>query len=261
MASIKVIHISQFKAQYLVPSTPKRNQQGGLRIDFDYKDPKLENAHYLLQCPKMRLPFGLQAFEKQKGESKGEISGQSYSLSLSIDNYKDMNSHDTEFMRGIKEIDEYVKTLAVENANTWFRKTMKKDVIDELYTPSIKSSQEWAPIFRAKLPYYNGKFGCDFYDTAQSKCDSNIISQNSHCITLVNLSSLWFVNNRFGSQWVIKQVQIFPPPKYDRFMITTERTDDDENPFHSERDRSRSPRDNFSITDEKSNNSDEKLDD
>ena len=133
MSDIKVIHISQFSPNNLVPSAPKRNQSGGLRIDLEYKDPVLNGSHYLIQTPKLRLPFGMQQYGNDSGSEK-----KSYSLSLSLDNYRDLQNHECEFLKGIKTVDEYIKSLAIENSMSWFRKAMKKDVIDELFSSSIR---------------------------------------------------------------------------------------------------------------------------
>jgi len=235
MSDIKVIHISQFKPNNLVASAPKRNQNGGLRIDLEYKDPILNGSHYLVQTPKLRLPFGMQQYDGKDEKSS------SFSLSLSLDNYRDLSNHECEFLKGVKAIDEHIKALALENSQMWFRKSMKKEVIDELFSSSIRESSEWPPTFRCKLPYYNGKFNCDFYDQSKKKCDVEHIMQNCHVIGLVNITSLWFINNRFGVSWQLKQLQIFQPPKYDTFLITS--TDEDGKCCDdSPRSRSRSPR-------------------
>lgn len=240
MSDIKVIHISQFNAKNLVPSAPKRNQNGGLRIDLDYKDPNLNGSHYLIQTPKLRLPFGMQQYDGKDDKSN------SYSLSLSLDNYRDLSNHECEFLKGIKSIDEHIKALAIENSQAWFRKAMKKDVIDELFSSSIKESSDWPPTMRCKLPFYQGKFNCDFYDQSRQKCNVDSIIQGCHIIGLVNVTSIWFVNNRFGVSWQLKQLQVFQPPKYDTFLITG---DNDElksvgsnQEETSSRSRSRSPR-------------------
>lgn len=239
MSDIKVLHISNVNATHLVASQPKRNQLGGLRVDLDYRDPSLNGSHYLIQTPKLRLPFGMQVYDKK------EDGKESYSLSLSLDNYRDLSNPECEFLKGIKQIDEHIKALAIENSMPWFKKSMKKDVIDELYNSSIKESAEWPPTFRVKLPYYNGKFNCDFYDASRKKCEVDHIVQNCHVIGLVNVSSIWFVNNRFGVQWQLRQLQVFQPPKYDTFMITGAENDEEdggEDGGDSGRSRSRSPR-------------------
>ena len=115
MSEVKVIHISQFSPTNLVASAPKRNQSGGLRIDLDYKDPVLNGSHYLVQTPKLRLPFGMQQYEGKDDKSS------SYSLSMSLDNYRDLSNHECEFLKGIKAIDEQIKALAIENSQSWFR--------------------------------------------------------------------------------------------------------------------------------------------
>ena len=59
------LHVSQFSPANLQTSTPKRNQLGGLRIDLEYKDPALNGSHYLIQTPKLRLPFIAQQYDNE----------------------------------------------------------------------------------------------------------------------------------------------------------------------------------------------------
>ena len=41
-------------------------------------------------------------------------------------------------------------------------------------------------------------------------------------ICLIQLSSLWFMDKQFGATWTCKQVQTFPPVRYDGFLIRDE---------------------------------------
>ncbi len=227
MSEIKVIHISKIQSNYFAVSAPKRNQLGGLRVDVDYKDPAMNGCIYLIQTPKLRLPFGMNVREHENRAN-------SYSLALSFDNFKNNSPVEIEFVRGIQLIDERIKKLACENSKEWFKKTMKQDVIDELFRPSIKYSDEWPPLFTAKLPYYNEKFTCDFYDQNRTKCTGtstvlNSVSTNCNAIALIQLNSLWFVDKQFGCTWSIKQCQIFPSPSHEMrnsFLINNEEDDD-----------------------------------
>ena len=219
MTDIKVIHISNIKPSHFNVSAPKRNQNGGLRVDCEYKDPAISGSVYLIQTPKLRVPFGL---GQQEHENRA-----SYSLSMSLDNYKNNSPVEIEFVRGIELIDEQVKKLACENSRTWFKKQMKMDVIDELYRPSIRYSEEWPPLFRCKLPFWSGKFSCDFYDQHRSKCESDTVKNGCNVISLVQLSSLWFMDKQFGCTWTVKQVQAFPAIRYDGFLIQENEKEDE----------------------------------
>jgi len=212
MSEIKVLHISQIKPEFFVPSIPKRNARGGLRVDMEYKDPQMCGKVYLLQTPKLRVPFGMTTQEHEGGNS-------SYSIALSFDNYKAENCIENEFVKGIEAIDDHVKRLATENSKLWFKKAMKYEVIEELYRSSIKYSDEWPPLMKGKLPYWSGKFACEFYDNHRNKGDSALITNNCMTICLLQLTSLWFMDRQFGCYWTIKQVQQFPSVRYDAFLI------------------------------------------
>ena len=186
MTDVKVIHISNVKPSYFNVSAPKRNQNGGLRVDVEYRDPALGGAVYLIQTPKVRLPFGLGTQEHEGNR------GNSYSLSMSMDNYKNSSATEVEFVRGIELIDEQIKKLACENSKNWFKKQMKMDVIDELYRPTIRYSDDWPPLFRCKLPYWSGRFSCDFYDQHRNKGDCDQVPH------------VYFLTLRFDFFWIFE---------------------------------------------------------
>lgn len=213
MADIKVLHISQIKPNHFHVGPPKRNQNGALRIDLNYADPSLAGCVYLLQTPKLRLPFGLGTQEHEGGRAN------SYSLSMSLDNFKNNSAIEAEFIRGIELLDEHIKNLATENSKVWFKKPMSKNVIDELYRSSIKYSDDWPPLFRCKVPFWNGKFSCDFYDHNRQKTQPENVTNGSNCIALIQLSSLWFMDKQFGCTWTVKQAQTFPQISYNEFLI------------------------------------------
>ena len=235
MSGVEVLHIHQIKPEYFIPTVPKRNQNGGLRVDLEYKDPNFQKI-YLLQTPKLRLPFGLGAQEKENQNTP------SYSLSLSFDGYKSNKGDELEFVRGIEEIDTHVKRLASENSKVWFKKTMPMSVIEELFHPSIRYSDDWPPLFKAKVPFWSGRFNCEFYDSSRTKCTPESISNGSYAIGLIQLTSLWFVNQRFGCNWTLKQGQIFPSVKMDTFLIKQENENEEysDNSNRGARSRSRS---------------------
>ena len=87
---------------------------------------------------------------------------------------------------------------------------MKLDVIDELYRSSLKYSDEWPPLFKVKLPQWNGKFTCQFWSKDQKKALHDDITKSCNVIALIQLQGLWFMDKMFGCNWVVKQVQIFP---------------------------------------------------
>ena len=221
MGDIKVLHISQIKPTSFTPSIPKRNQNGALRVDLTYSDPALAGCVYLLQTPKLRLPFGLSCNEFNDNSK-------SYSLSMSLDNLKSGSDSEMQFVKGIQLIDDHIKRLAVENSKAWFKTSMSEQVIDELYKPSIRYSDDWAPLFRCKLPFWDDKFACDFYDGSKNKVSPLDIKPNSNSICLLQLSSIWFMAKQFGCVWTVRQGQNFPQIKYDDFLIQGNDDDEDE---------------------------------
>lgn len=219
MADIKVLHISHCEPDNFTCSQPKRNFKGGLRIDIGYACESMRADTYLIQTPKLRAPFGLGMHENEGNTS--------YSLSMSLDEYQTAGSVHKEFMEGIQAIDEKITKLAAENSVQWFKKPMKLEVIQELFRPSIKMNPngEWPPTFKLKVPYYNNKMNCRFYNAHKQQIEGSAITKGSQCISLVQLSHLWFLDRQFGCTWVTKQVQVFPLIRFDSFMIDDDMAD------------------------------------
>lgn len=224
MSDVTVLHISQFKTQFLNAGAAKRNQNGGLRVDLDYNDPSVNV--YLLQSPKVRLPFGVN--DGMSGPYSKDSA--SYSLQMSFDNFKS-SAPEAEFIRGIDAIDDHIKKLAAENSKVWFKKQMKLEVIDELYRPSLKYSEDWPPMFKVKLPQYQNKFTCQFWNKDQEKVTVDSLEKNCHVITLLQLQGLWFMDKMFGCSWVVKQVQAFPSTTIStkQCLVRPEGIENDEN--------------------------------
>jgi hypothetical protein len=220
---VKVMKITSFDPNHITCSQIKRNQNGAKRIDFSYTDPKLKGDFYLIQPPKCRLPFGLT-------ENQNESRQTSYSLQLSFDNFKSGYEPEVEFIRHIEKIDEYIKQLAVQKSKEWFGKSMKMELMNELYHPSIKFSDDWAPLFKMKLPYYNDQFDTLFFDNDKRQINPiESIKRGSQVIAVFQLSSMWFMGSKFGVVWTCKQCQVFSQANYNTFMIQDDKDEDMEN--------------------------------
>jgi hypothetical protein len=103
---------------------------------------------------------------------------------------------------------------------------MKMELMNELYHPSIKYSDDWAPLFKLKLPYYNDQFDTLFFDSSRSQVNPlEYIKKGSEVISLFQLSSMWFMGSKFGIVYTCKQCQVFPQANYNTFMIQDEDTD------------------------------------
>ena len=220
---VKVIKASQFDPTLIVCGPMKRNSTTGgkyLSLTYNSKD------DVYIQSPRCRLPFGLTEHE-----------GGSYKIQISLDNYKLAHKAETEFVKMVMDVDDRIKNLAVENSKDWFGKSMKMELINELYHSQIKISEDWPPLCSLKLPYNNNKFTTLFFDADKNLLDSShmqdVIQKNTEVIAAFQLSSMWFVGSRFGAIWSCKQCQVFPKIMNEvddnSFVILDEDMDMDEN--------------------------------
>ena len=97
---------------------------------------------------------------------------------------------------------------------------MRLDVVSELFKDSIRFSAAYPPLFKVKIPSWNGEFKCDVYNPRGERVDL-IEALKAQCtvIALIQPQSLWFVDKSFGIIWVARQLMVFEAPRMDRLMI------------------------------------------
>ena len=93
---------------------------------------------------------------------------------------------------------------------------MKMELMNELYHPSIKYSDDWAPLFKLKLPFYNDQFDTLFFDSSRPPNQVNPLEyiKKGSVIAVFQLSSMWLMGSKFGVVWTCKQCQVFPQANY-----------------------------------------------
>lgn len=102
---------------------------------------------------------------------------------------------------------------AVNKSTSWFQgKTLAKDVVQELYNPSMKQNNDrFPPIFRAKFPVNDsGTFLGDIYDTNRNIISQDAITAGCEVEAVVQLVGLYFVQKEFGVSWKVIQIKVHP---------------------------------------------------
>jgi hypothetical protein len=123
-----------------------------------------------------------------------------------------------------------LKADALANSKDWFAKPkMTPDAIDALFTPVLKypvdkvtceKDTSKAPTMKIKVPYWNNKWeGVEVYDAGKTCLypSSNpaispkeLITKQSHVVTMIQCGGLWFANGKFGVTWRLVQGIVQP---------------------------------------------------
>jgi hypothetical protein len=172
----------------------------------------------VMQTPKMSCPYGLSKYEEPGKPPK-------YNLDLSFRNKEDSEALNNLYTM-LEKFDEKLVNDASANALSWFKKkSVSKDALRELYTPMVKLardkdtlevSDKYPPTFKVKIPYRDGVFQCDVYNSKREKLTNcnleELLTKGTKVQLLVQCMGLWFAGGKFGCSWKVIQLKIDESP-------------------------------------------------
>ena len=123
------------------------------------------------------------------------------------------------FYTCIKQVDEFIKEEARKNSLTWFKKRdASEEVINALFTDSIKQKDSYSPVIKTKITEYNNEFKIAVYDDKantlypneqnDSSAFLNKIKRNGRGVAIISPSVVWISNSRFGITWKLTQLKV-----------------------------------------------------
>ena len=180
------------------------------------------NTPIYIQTPAMELLWDASYFADSGDQGK-------FSCKLNFKGYEN-NSDINNFLKKMKEIDEFLVDMGVKHSKKWFSgKTLNKDTIEQLYTPMVKYSinvetgevrDEYPPSFSFKIAKRNNKYQCRIFNENRDKLNidddsndnyvdmNNILKKGSNMTTLLKCNGLWFAGGKFGCTWKAEQIKI-----------------------------------------------------
>ena len=139
-------------------SPPRQNSSGGQTIFINAPNRK----PILVRIPKCRIPFGISKYNER------------CSIQFSLNDAE----HLQDFKAFLNKLDLQNVQPAVNSSQDWFQgKSLKHEVIQNLYNPSMKQTNEkYPPVFRARFPTNDrGFFEGHIFDTQNKSVGQNII--------------------------------------------------------------------------------------
>ena len=202
------LDFSMIAPEDLSYSEVKQNQMGGQTVYINHKRDKVR-----FEVPKGRLPFGLNVQSFDDNPTKMTID-----QSLGKEDAQDELG---EWHRWLCKFDQHMINLAHIKSESWFKKPLKPEILEEFYKPCvIKSKNEkYDPTFKMKMPVKGDRTTVAIYDDKEQVVGQELVEKGCHVRTIVELQSVWFVNKMFGVTWKVLQLQVFPLVKFTGFAF------------------------------------------
>lgn len=221
MAHELITSFDEFVPSAISYGAPRTNARGGKSI-------KILDArkNTLILSTPLILTWGV---NKMVDEDTGRVS---YNMSLQFPSGDYSNDATSEFYEKMKEFESKVLDDAVVNCKDWFGKgKMSREVAEALFTPILKYPKDKttgepdydrSPTLRLKIPYWEGKFNVELYDTEQTpiftpdmdlhgKSFETLVPKASHVIAAMQCTGLWFAAGKFGVTWQLTQAIVRRP--------------------------------------------------
>jgi len=186
--SLSIQQASDFVPSSVQFSKLRKNKMGGKAVYLNAGD----NKKVYLQLPFMRSPYGLSAFTD---ESTGRTS---YSLDLSFDTE---NAEAMTLYKKLTELDDIIVNTVAANSKEWMGKEFNVAVLKEaLYKPMVRPGKEQYPAtIKLKIQTKpDGSFVPECYNMAKEQVTLDSIEKGQKAMAIVDLSSIWFIDNKFG---------------------------------------------------------------
>ena len=221
MAHELITSFSDFSVSSMSYGAPRTNARGGKSIKI--LDARKNNL--ILSTP-LILTWGAM---KMVDDDTGRVN---YTLSLQFPNEQYSNDSTNAFFEIMKEFEGRILDDSVKHSKEWFGKTkMSREVAEALFTPILKYPKDKAtgepdysraPTVRVKIPYWEGKFNTELYDTNSKpifnaetdmtgKNFENFIPKASHIVAAIQCNGLWFAAGKFGVTWQLIQAMVRRP--------------------------------------------------
>jgi hypothetical protein len=215
-----VLETSEWTPSAIKYMAPKVNDRGGKAISMISKQ---TNRSLHISTP-LLMTWGITDFVDEKtGESDGK-----YSLSLQFPNEEYSNNSVREFLQKLKDFEAQILNDAVANSELWWGEEMSLAVCKHTFFPFLKYSRTKdtkkidptkPPSIRAKVPYYDGKWNVELYDTKSDlifPCEQahltpvDFVPKQSQIACVLQCGGIWIGGKGWGLTWKLVQGVVKP---------------------------------------------------
>jgi hypothetical protein len=220
MSKPVVLDASEWAPAQIKYMAPKVNDRGGKSISMISKQ---TNRSLHISTP-LLMTWGITDFVDEKtGESDGK-----YSLSLQFPNEEYSNKSVRDFLQKLKDFEQQILNDAVANSELWWGEEMSLAVCKHTFFPFLKFSRNKdtkkidltkPPSIRAKVPYYDGKWNVELYDTKSDlifPCEQahltpvDFVPKQSQIACVLQCGGIWIGGKGWGLTWKLVQGIVKP---------------------------------------------------
>jgi len=201
---------------------PTNNKYGGRSCKVKY-----EGQDLYIQTPRMRLPYGLGIYDKDKNGTL--LKDAKYSLDLSFLGYE--NNEDgvpsdpkvRDFFDTLNKMHDSLVKAALRNSNTWLyipecNESIAKALVRETVKfPRDKKTRKivdkYPPTLKAKLTYWDNKFLVNAYDEDKNLIQDlkSYIVPKTEVVAILKLTGVNFSDGKCGFAFQATQIKLYKP--------------------------------------------------
>jgi len=214
-----VVSVADWNTSAIKYMAPKLNKQNGKAISIISKQ---TNRSLHLSTPLM-MTWGVSDFVDDKGESDGK-----YSISLVFPNDEYSTPATSQFLQKLKDFENQILDDAVRNSEMWWGESMSRELVKHTFFPFLKYSKNKdtkkidytrPPTIRAKVPYYDNRWGIEIYDTTSSlifpretsvETPVDLIPKQSSVACVLQCGGIWIGGKGWGLTWKLVQCVVKP---------------------------------------------------
>jgi hypothetical protein len=211
--SSAVVSPASFSVAKVTFSPVKSLESGGKQAYLNY-----DGRPLVMQVGPLETPFGLSVFDK--------VSPPKYSVDLKLRGYDDpaTNPKTATIYNALHGLDEYMLDQAVKNSKAWFKGDKSREVLSELYTPTVKFAKDqegnlkpYPPTLKLQLRQRDGKFETQVYDDKKRPLSDvpleDILVKGTIITALIQCTGVWFAGGKFGLSWKAVQIRADSVPE------------------------------------------------
>ena len=215
----------------------KTNKYGGRSARISY-----DGGRFLIQTPRLRLPFGLGVYEEK--DADGRVTKTMYSLDYSFSGYKADERNQEKplvkrFFNFMTKFEDFIKQEAKKNSYSWVGEPDAADAtIRALFRPLVryprdkvtgKINEQYAPTMKAKVGFWDGRFTLDVFDQSQSLVEDprSVLIKGAEALSIIAVDSVTFAGGKFGVKFTAQSVKTFLPDTLRGTYAFNDTEDDD----------------------------------
>jgi len=171
----------------------------------------------------MMMTWGISDFIGDNGESDGK-----FSMSLNFPNQEYAKPATDQFLQKLKDFENQILDDAVKNSELWWGEEMSREVCKHTFFPFLKYTKNKdtkkvdpskPPSIRAKVPYYDGRWAVEIYDTQMNKifpCENenltpmDFVQKLSQVACVLQCGGIWIGGKGWGLTWKLIQCVVKP---------------------------------------------------